>query len=72
MGWSIANSLKAKLCVEVVEDTVKRHGKPEIINSDQGTQFDSSLWTHTLENLDIQISLDGKGRAIDNRWIERF
>ena len=72
LGWSIANSLEAKWCVEVVEDAVRRHGKPDIINSDQGTQFTSSLWTHTLENLDIRISMDGKGRAIDNRWIERF
>ena len=72
LGWSISNSLEAKWCVEVLEDAVRRHGKPDIVNSDQGSQFTSALWTHTLEDLKIKISMDGKGRAIDNRWIERF
>ena len=72
LGWSISNSLEAKWCVEVLEDAVKRHGKPDIVNSDQGSQFTSALWTQTLEDLMIKISMDGKGRAIDNRWIERF
>lgn len=72
MGWSISNSLEAKWCVEVMEDAIKNHGKPEIINSDQGSQFTSSLWVHTMKDKDIKVSMDGKGRAIDNRWIERF
>lgn len=72
MGWSISNSLEAKWCVHTVEEAINKYGKPEIINSDQGAQFTSSMWTHTLEAMDIKISMDGKGRAIDNRWIERF
>ncbi len=72
LGWSISNSLEAKWCVDVLEDAVRRYGLPEIVNSDQGSQFTSALWTYTLESLGIKISMDGKGRAIDNRWIERF
>ena len=72
LGWGVSNSLEAQWCLSVLLDTVKRHGKPGIINSDQGSQFTSSVWTTTLEELGIQISMDGKGRAIDNRWIERF
>ena len=72
MGWSISNSLEAKWCVEVMEDAISRHGKPEIINSDQGSQFTSSLWIYTMKEKEIKVSMDGKGRAIDNRWIERF
>ena len=64
--------MEAKWCVEVLEDAIRRHGKPDIVNSDQGSQYTSALWTHTLEDLKIKISMDGKGRAIDNRWIERF
>ncbi len=72
LGWSISNSLEAKWCVDVLEDAVRRYGLPEIVNSDQGSQFTSALWTYTLESLGIKISMDGKGKAIDNRWIERF
>lgn len=72
LGWGISNSLEAQWCLNVLLDTIKRHGKPDIINSDQGSQFTSAMWTTTLEELGIQISMDGKGRAIDNRWIERF
>ncbi|AVR47102.1 hypothetical protein C7S20_18630 [Christiangramia fulva] len=72
MGWGISNSLETKWCLQVLEDAIKRHGKPEIINTDQGSQFTSAAWTLTLEEEGIKISMDGKGRAIDNRWIERF
>ncbi len=72
MGWGISNSLESKWCLSVMEDAIREHGKPEIINSDQGSQFTSSLWVHTMKDLRIKVSMDGKGRAIDNRWIERF
>jgi putative transposase len=58
--------------VDVFEDAVRKHGKPEIINSDQGVQFTSLKWTSSVEHKDIKVSMDGKGRATDNRWIERF
>lgn len=72
IGWSISNSLTAQWCKSVLEDAIARHGTPEIINSDQGTQYTSALWTQYLEQNKILISMDGKGRALDNIWIERF
>lgn len=72
MGWGISNSLETKWCLQVLQDAIKRHGKPEIVNTDQGSQFTSAAWTLTLEEEEVKISMDGKGRAIDNRWIERF
>jgi putative transposase len=72
VGWGISNSLAAKWCKDVLEDAIRINGKPEIVNSDQGTQYTSALWTQFLESEGIQISMDGKGRALDNIWIERF
>lgn len=73
LSWGISNTLEAKWCVQVLTDAINRYGKPEIINSDQGSQYTSIDWTHYIENdLKIKISMDGKGRALDNRWIERF
>jgi putative transposase len=72
LGWSISNSLEAEWCRQMLEETIKVHGKPEILNSDQGCQYTSALWTQYLQKEGIQISMDGKGRALDNVWIERF
>jgi len=72
VGWGISNSLDAQHCVDVFEEAVRTHGRPEIINSDQGTQFTSHKWTKAVEGRKIKVSMDGKGRATDNRWIERF
>jgi len=72
VGWNISNSLDAENCLLVLKDAIKQNGKPEIINSDQGCQFTSVLWIEYLENQGIKISMDGKRRAIDNIFIERF
>ena len=72
VGWGISNSMNALWCRNVLEDAIATHGKPDIINSDQGSQYSSALWTQYLEKEGIQISMDGKGRALDNIWIERF
>jgi putative transposase len=72
VGWSISNSLSSLWCKKMLEEAIEINGKPEIINSDQGTQYTSALWTQYLEKQGIQISMDGKGRALDNVWIERF
>jgi putative transposase len=72
VGWGISNSLSAHWCKNVLEEAIANYGKPEIINSDQGTQYTSALWTQYLEQNKILISMDGKGRALDNIWIERF
>lgn len=72
MGWGISNSMSKKWCLEVLKDAIGNNGKPGIINSDQGSQYTSSAWTNYLEEQQIKISMDGKGRATDNAWIERF
>jgi putative transposase len=72
LGWSISNTMTTKWCVELLEDTIKAHGKPLIHNSDQGSQYTSELYIGTLQKHEIQISMDGKGRALDNVYIERF
>jgi putative transposase len=56
----------------VLEEAIEGYGKPEIVNSDQGSQYTSALWINFLEGEGIKISMDGKGRALDNVWIERF
>lgn len=71
-GGSLHLNCKAKWCFQVMDDAVRKHGNPEIVNSDQGSQFTSSIWLHTMKEKGIKVSMDGKGRAIDNRWIERF
>lgn len=72
VGWGISNSMSKQLCLSVLNDAIDRYGKPEIINSDQGSQYTSFAWTNYLGKEDIKISMDGKGRATDNIWIERF
>lgn len=72
VGWDIFNNLEAGNCLSVLMEAIKKYGKPEILNSDQGSQFTSSLWISSLDNEGITISMDGKGRAIDNIFIERL
>jgi putative transposase len=72
VGWGISNTMTAEWCTEIVQDAISLHGKPEIMNSDQGSQFTSEIYIELLKKNDIQISMDGKGRAIDNIFIERL
>jgi len=72
VGWGVSNAMTAEWCTEIVKDAIDKHGKPEIINSDQGSQFTSAVYTELLKENEIQISMDGKGRAIDNVFIERL
>jgi putative transposase len=72
VGWGISNTLDADASLSVLKQAIKDHGKPEIINSDQGSQFTCEQWVDYLKEEDIRISMDGKGRAIDNIFIERF
>lgn len=72
VGWGVSNSLAAENCLNVLKQAILTNGKPEIINSDQGSQFTCDLWIEFLEKEDIKISMDGKGRALDNIFIERF
>lgn len=72
VGWGISNTLSAQWCKNVLQQAIAENGKPDIINSDQGVQYTSALWTQYLLEQGIRISMDGKGRATDNIWIERF
>ena len=73
VGWSLHNTLDASNCINVLQDAVRRHGAPEIINSDQGCQFTCKDWIAACSKCSgMKISMDGRGRAKDNIWIERF
>jgi putative transposase len=72
VGWGLSNTMTAQWCKDIVEEAISIHGTPEILNSDQGSQFTSDVYVEFLKNNGIQISMDGKGRAIDNIYIERF
>lgn len=72
VAWNISNTLEAECSLEVLKNAISAHGKPEIVNSDQGSQFTCELWTAYLEEQNIKISMDGKGRALDNIFIERL
>ena len=72
VGWQLSNSLDKETQTAVLQEAVRRYGKPEILNSDQGPQYTCEHWVSTLNELGIQISLDGRGRATDNAFIERF
>ena len=72
VGWGISNTLDAEASLLVMKQAVKEYGKPEIINSDQGSQFTCEDWIEHMTTEGILVSMDGKGRAIDNVFIERF
>ena len=73
LGWSISNTLQSDFVVRTVESAISVYGKPEIINSDQGSQFTSKAYVDSIKSFDsIRISMDGRGRATDNIRIERF
>jgi putative transposase len=72
VGWSLSNTMTAEWCCETLNEAFERYGTPEIINSDQGSQFTSEMYVDLLKDNGIQISMDGKGRALDNIYIERF
>ena len=73
VSWSLSNTMSSEWCRQTVEQAIALHGKPEIINSDQGSQFTSQIYIDYLKGLEtVQISMDGKGRATDNIFIERL
>lgn len=72
LHWSISNTMDTEWCTEVLKQTIAMHGTPKIFNTDQGSQFTSEMFTKVLLDNDILISMDGKGRAIDNIFVERL
>ena len=72
ISWRLSNTMDESFCVECLKDALKVSGKPEIFNTDQGSQFTSESFTGVLKDHKIKISMDGKGRALDNVMIERL
>jgi putative transposase len=71
LAWGLSNSLESSFCVEVLEEALSQR-RPEIFNTDQGVQFTSRMFASRLEAAGVSISMDGKGRALDNVFIERL
>jgi putative transposase len=72
LSWRLSNTLDASFCVEALEEAIAKYGKPEIMNTDQGSQYTGAGWITTLTKADIKISMDGWGRYLDNIFIERL
>jgi putative transposase len=72
LAWRLSNTMDSAFCVEALEEALRRYGKPRIFNTDQGAQFTSAAFTGKLEAAGIAISMDGRGRFMDNIFIERL
>jgi len=72
LSWRLSNSMDTEFCIEALEEALSRHGTPDIFNTDQGAQFTSEAFTDVLKEAGINISMDGKGRWIDNVFVERL
>lgn len=72
LSWRLSNSMDAGFCIEALKEALATYGPPEIFNSDQGSQFTSTGLTDVLKDAKVKISMDGRGRWIDNRMIERL
>jgi putative transposase len=71
IAWRLSNTLDGDFCLEMLEEALSK-GKPEVFNTDQGVQFTASAWTSRLERAGVAVSMDGKGRCLDNIWVERL
>ena len=72
LSWRVSTTMDTSFCVEALEEAIEQHGRPEIFNTDQGSQFTSEDFTQVLKDNDIRISMDGKGRWVDNVFVERL
>jgi putative transposase len=72
LSWRLSNSMDTSFCVEALEEALERFGKPEIFNTDQGSQFTAEAFVDVLRSAGVLISMDGKGRCIDNVFVERL
>ena len=72
LSWRLSNTMDAGFCIEALKEALATYGPPEIFNSDQGSQFTSTEFTDVLKQAEVKISMDGRGRWIDNRMIERL
>jgi len=72
LSFKLSNTLTTDFCIDALQEALNRYGKPEIFNTDQGSQFTSEDWTDVLDSAGVRISMDGKGRWVDNVFIERL
>ncbi|WP_375708103.1 IS3 family transposase [Sulfitobacter sp. HGT1] len=72
LAWRISNTLEAGFCVDALNEAIHKFGPPDIMNTDQGSQFTSFAWTNRLRSANVRISMDGKGRFLDNIFVERL
>jgi putative transposase len=72
LAWRLSNTMDAEFCVTALEEAIARYGRPEIFNTDQGSQLTSFAFTNTLNDANVRISMDGRGRWMDNVFIERL
>ena len=72
VGWGLSNTMITEWCIDIINQAIAQYNKPQIINSDQGSQFTAEIHIENLKKHDVLISMDSKGRAIDNIYIERF
>ena len=72
LSWRVSNTMDGEFCIEALEEALARFGCPEIFNTDQGSQFTSPRFTGVLEKAGVRISMDGRGRCMDNVFIERL
>lgn len=71
LAWRLSNTLDGSFCLEMLEEALSR-GRPEVFNTDQGVQFTAAAWTSRLESAGVAVSMDGKGRCLDNVFVERL
>jgi putative transposase len=72
LAWRISNTLEAGFCVDALNEAIHKFGPPDIMNTDQSSQFTSFAWTNRLRSANVRISMDGKGRFLDNIFVERL
>jgi putative transposase len=72
LSWRLSSTMDTQFCIEALEEAMEKYGQPEIFNTDQGSQFTSDAWIKVLKDAGIKISMDGKGRWMDNVFIERL
>jgi putative transposase len=71
LAWRLSNTLDGSFCLDMLEEALSR-GKPEVFNTDQGVQFTAEAWTSRLESASVAVSMDGRGRCLDNVFVERL
>jgi putative transposase len=71
LAWRLSNTLDGSFCLDMLEEALGR-GRPKVFNTDQGVQFTAAAWTGRLESAGVAVSMDGKGRCLDNVFVERL